>query len=119
MRPGAQQCLAPSLSPLYSRGGGGESGICYNKDDYRSCKEKRESEMSCIRHMSRIGGMLLFLGLGGVLLPACSPGSSSQTQPAGANPAFHTTLKTSDGLFLLHFSVYPERFGFNRFRGNG
>ena len=74
--------------------------------------------MTFIRHMSKIGGMLLFLGLAGVLLAACSGGSSSQAQPTGATSAFHTTLKTSDGMYLIQFSVTPDRFGFNTFTVN-
>ena len=74
--------------------------------------------MTCTRHMSKIGGMLLFLGLVGVLLAACSAGSSSQTQSTGAPSAFHTALKTSDGMFLIQFSVTPDHFGFNTFTVN-
>ncbi|MDQ2716499.1 MAG: FixH family protein, partial [Chloroflexota bacterium] len=61
------------------------------------------------------GARLLLLGVVGVVCAACSSGASAPTSTTGAPPAFHATLKTSDGMFLLQFSVTPDRLGLNTF----
>ncbi|HKV03008.1 MAG TPA: hypothetical protein VJQ26_12825 [Ktedonobacteraceae bacterium] len=74
--------------------------------------------MPCIRHMSKIGGMVLFLGLLVALLAACSGGNSAPTQSTDAPPSFHTTLTTSDGMFQIQFTVTPNHPGLNTFTVN-
>jgi copper transport protein len=71
--------------------------------------------MPCIRHVSKVGGMVLFLGLLIALLAACSGGSSSQTQSTGVSSSFQTMLKTSDGMFQIQFTVTPNHLGLNTF----
>ena len=74
--------------------------------------------MPCIRHVSKIGSMVLSLGLLIALLAACSGGSSAPTQSTGVSSSFHTTLKTSDGMFQLQFTVTPNHQGLNTFTVN-
>ena len=69
--------------------------------------------------------IIFCLGLLAVLLGAC--GTSAQTIKStpvtkasiSATPtpvrAFHTTLKTSDGVFLVQFAMTPHHFGPNKF----
>ncbi len=65
---------------------------------------------------SKIGKLALFSGFIGFLLVSCGTGGTSQAQP-GSTPtsAFHTSTKTSDGMFSLQFSVNPNQFGTNTF----
>ncbi|MBA2392781.1 MAG: FixH family protein [Ktedonobacteraceae bacterium] len=66
--------------------------------------------------LSKIGRLIL-LSIGmGFLLIACGTTGGSSTQ-AGSTPTtgFHTSAKTSDGMFLLQFSVTPNTFGTNAF----
>jgi copper transport protein len=81
-------------------------------------QKEEDSKMSYIRQVSKIGGMLLFLALLGVLLAACSGGGNAQTQTTGTLSAFHTMLRTSDGMFLIQFNVTPDRSGSNTFTVN-
>jgi copper transport protein len=74
--------------------------------------------MICIRPVSKIGDMLLSLGLGVVLLAACGDGRSAPTQSTGTPQSFHTTLKTSDGMFEVQFNVTPDHMGLNTFTVN-
>ena len=74
--------------------------------------------MPCIRHVLKISGMLLFLGLLIALLAACSEGSSAPTQSTSVSSSFHTTLRTSDGMFQLQFTVTPNHLGLNTFTVN-
>ena len=65
---------------------------------------------------SKLGKLVLLSCFICFLLVACSTGGSSQAQPGGTPaPAFHTSTKTSDGTFLLQFSVTPNQFGTNTF----
>ncbi|HYA98634.1 MAG TPA: FixH family protein [Ktedonobacteraceae bacterium] len=51
-----------------------------------------------------------------MLLAACSTtGVASTPSQATTTPAFHSTLKTTDGQFVLQFSVTPNRLGLNNF----
>jgi hypothetical protein len=65
---------------------------------------------------SKIGWLVLLAVCVGFLLAACGTGGSTAT-PAGSTPtaAFHTSAKTSDGMFSLQFSVTPNSFGSNAF----
>jgi hypothetical protein len=65
---------------------------------------------------SKIGRLVLLAVCVGFLLAACGTGGSTAT-PAGSTPttAFHTSAKTSDGMFSLQFSVTPNNFGTNAF----
>ncbi|HWZ19082.1 MAG TPA: FixH family protein [Ktedonobacteraceae bacterium] len=74
--------------------------------------------MYCIHHVSKIGGMLFFLGLLLALLAACSGGSSASTQSTGVSSSFNTMLKTSDGMFQIQFTVTPNHLGLNTFTVN-
>jgi len=69
--------------------------------------------MTLIHRMSKIVGSLLLIGTV-VLLAACSTAGSKPSPPT-ATAAFHTTLKTTDGQFLVQFSVTPNRLGLNVF----
>jgi hypothetical protein len=64
------------------------------------------------RWSTGMGIMLLFGAV--VLLAACSTAGSTQQAPI-ATPAFHATVKTTDGQFVLQFSVTPNRPGLNVF----
>ncbi len=51
-----------------------------------------------------------------VLLAACSTaGSASSPSQPTTTPAFHSTLKTTDGKYVIQFSVNPNRLGLNNF----
>ncbi len=63
---------------------------------------------------SKIGGIAIFLGMLVVLLAACGGGTPS-SGTASASTSFHTTTKTSDGLFQVQFSVTPDQLGTNTF----
>lgn len=66
-------------------------------------------------------GSILFLLASLVLLTACGASGGSNTQSSGTNtssPSFHTTTKTSDGVFQVQFSVTPDQPGTNIFTVN-
>ena len=69
--------------------------------------------MTLIHRLSIRVGSLLLIGIV-VLLAACSTAGRTPS-PATATAAFHTTLKTTDGQFLVQFSVTPNRLGLNVF----
>lgn len=70
--------------------------------------------MASIHRLSTIGGIVLLLVGAVALLAACDTGGTTQKQQTGA-AAFHTTLKTTDGQFVIQFSVTPNRLGLNIF----
>jgi copper transport protein len=76
-------------------------------------KEKGLSQMTLIHRLSTIVGSLLLIGTV-VLLAACSTAGSTPSPPT-ATAAFHTTLKTTDGQFVVQFSVTPNQLGLNVF----
>ena len=76
-------------------------------------KEKGLSQMTLIHCLSTRVASLLLIGTV-VLLAACSTAGSA-TAPPTATAAFHTTLKTRDGQFVVQFSVTPNRLGLNVF----
>lgn len=56
------------------------------------------------------------LGVFGGLLTACETGTAPAQQAQQAQPsAYQTTMKTSDGRFLVQFRVTPNRQGLNTF----
>ncbi|MGZ3628025.1 MAG: FixH family protein [Ktedonobacteraceae bacterium] len=59
-----------------------------------------------------MGGSLLISAI--VLFAACSTGGSATSTPT-ATTAFHSTVKTTDGKFVIQFSVTPNRLGLNDF----
>jgi len=65
---------------------------------------------------SKFGWLVLLSVCVGFLLTACSTGGNTST-PTGSTPTttFHTSAKTSDGMFSLQFSVTPNNFGPNAF----
>ena len=69
--------------------------------------------MTLNHRLSTIGGSLLLIGTV-VMLAACGTASSA-TAPPTAAAAFHTTLKTTDGQFVVQLSVTPNRLGLNVF----
>ena len=70
--------------------------------------------MLVLLRLAQIGGMLLIGAV--VLLAACDTGGSAQTPTATvAKAGFHATLKTTDGQFVVQFSVTPNRLGLNAF----
>jgi copper transport protein len=71
-------------------------------------------QMTLIHRLSTIVGSLLLLVGTVVLLAACSTAGSTPSPPTEA-AAFHTTLKTTDGQFVVQFSVTPNRLGLNVF----
>jgi hypothetical protein len=76
-------------------------------------KEQGLSQMTLIHRLSTPVGSLLLIGIV-VLLAACSTAGSTPSPPT-ATAAFHTTLKTTDGQFVVQFSVTPNRLGLNVF----
>ena len=72
--------------------------------------------MTVLLRLAQLGGRLLLL-IGAVgLLVACDTGGSAQTPTATvAKAGFHATLKTTDGQFVVQFSVTPNRLGLNAF----
>ena len=70
--------------------------------------------MTSIHRLSTIGGIVLLLIGAVALLAACDTGGATQKPQTGA-AAFHTTLKTTDGQFVIQFSVTPNRLGLNIF----
>jgi len=69
--------------------------------------------MTLIHRLSiLIGGLLLISTV--VLLAACSTTGSTPSTPS-ETAAFHSTLKTSDGQFVIQFSITPNRLGLNDF----
>jgi copper transport protein len=69
--------------------------------------------MTLIHRLSTlIGGLLLISTV--VLLAACSATGSTPSTPT-ETAAFHSTLKTSDGQFVIQLSVTPNRLGLNNF----
>ena len=77
-------------------------------------KEKGLSQMTLIHRLSTRVGSLLLIGTV-VLLAACTSTTGSTPSPPTATAAFHTTLKTTDGQFVVQFSVTPNRLGLNVF----
>jgi len=69
--------------------------------------------MMSIRGLSKIRASALLLVCVVMLLTACSTGGT-QGPPTGA-AVFHTTLKTTDGQYVIQFSVTPNRLGLNVF----
>jgi hypothetical protein len=69
--------------------------------------------MMSVHRLSVLMGSLLLI-VTGVLLAACSTAGSTPPTPTEA-AAFHTTLKTTDGQFVVQFSVTPNRSGLNLF----
>lgn len=63
--------------------------------------------------LSRLGGMLVALGIV-MLLAACGGSSPSQTT-SSQTTSFQSQVKTSDAMFLVLFSVTPDRLGANQF----
>ena len=59
-----------------------------------------------------MGGLLLISTV--VLLAACSTTGSVPSTPT-ETAAFHSTLKTTDGQFVIQFSVTPNKLGLNDF----
>jgi YtkA-like len=57
---------------------------------------------------------VLTLTLVGILLSACGT-TESAAKPSKTSPVFHKTLKTSDGILQLQFSMTPNHFGQNMF----
>lgn len=72
--------------------------------------------MTVFLRLAQLGGRLLLL-IGAVgLLAACDAGGSARTPTATvAKTGFHATLKTTDGQFVVQFSVTPNRLGLNVF----
>jgi len=71
------------------------------------------SQMTLIHRLStRKGSLLLIVTV--VLLAACSSAGNTPSQPT-ETAAFHTILKTTDGQFVVQFSVTPNRLGLNVF----
>lgn len=72
--------------------------------------------MTMLLRLAQIGGKLLLLIGAVVLLAACDTGGSTQTPTTPvAKAGFHATLKTTDGQFVVQFSVTPNRLGLNAF----
>jgi copper transport protein len=72
--------------------------------------------MTMLLRLAQIVGKLLLLIGAVVLLAACDTGGSAQTPTATvAKAGFHSTLKTTDGQFVIQFSVTPNRLGLNTF----
>jgi len=70
--------------------------------------------MTFIRRLSETGGGALLLICVVVLLAACTTTGGGTQTPTGS-AAFHDTLKTTDGQFMIQFSVTPNRLGLNVF----
>jgi hypothetical protein len=74
--------------------------------------------MGLIHHLSKSGGRVFLLICALLLLAAReAAGAGTQTSATGA-AAFHATLKTTDGQFVLRFGVTPNRLGLNVFTVN-
>jgi copper transport protein len=71
--------------------------------------------MKFIRRLPKSGGVALLLICIVMLLAACSSGGVTQTPTPTESTAFHDTLKTTDGQFMLQLSVTPNRLGLNVF----
>jgi copper transport protein len=69
--------------------------------------------MTLVHRLSTLVGSLLLISIV-VLLSACSTTGSAPSTPT-ATTAFHSTLKTTDGKYVLQFSVTPNRLGSNVF----
>jgi len=64
------------------------------------------------RLLTRMGSLLLIVTV--ALLAACSSAGNTPSPPT-ATAAFHTIQKTTDGQFVVQFSVTPNRLGLNVF----
>lgn len=71
--------------------------------------------MTTIRRLSMIRRALLLLIGTSVLLVACATEASTQTPTPTKVAGFHRALKTTDGQFMIQFSVTPNRLGLNVF----
>jgi copper transport protein len=72
--------------------------------------------MLVLLRLAQFVGKLLLLSVAVMLLAACDTGGSAQTPTTTvAKPGFHATLKTTDGQFVIQFSVTPNRLGLNTF----
>ena len=71
--------------------------------------------MALIHHLLRSKGSILLLVCVALLLAACSTDGADTQATATGTAAFHTTLKTTDGQFLVQFSVTPNKLGLNVF----
>jgi copper transport protein len=71
--------------------------------------------MASIHRLSMIGGSLLFLVGAVALFAACATGGTGTQASPTRTPAFHASLKTTDGQFVIQFSVTPDRLGLNVF----
>jgi copper transport protein len=69
--------------------------------------------MTLIHRLSVFRGSLLLISIV-VLLAACGTTGSTSSTPT-ATATFHSTLKTTDGKYVLQFSVTPNRLGLNVF----
>jgi copper transport protein len=71
--------------------------------------------MASFYRWSPIGRSLLLLIIAAVLLSACATGGTAvQVSPTRA-AAFQTSVKTTDGQFVIQLSVTPNRLGLNVF----
>jgi hypothetical protein len=71
-------------------------------------------EEKTMRFVTTLVKIALTLVLVGIFLSACAT-TKSATKPPKTSSAFHTTLKTSDGVLQLQFAMTPNRFGQNMF----
>jgi len=69
--------------------------------------------MALTHRLSTFMGSLLLMSIV-VLLSACSTASSTSSSPT-PTAAFHSTLKTTDGKYVIQFGVTPNRLGLNDF----
>jgi copper transport protein len=69
--------------------------------------------MPLTHRLSTLMGSLLLISIV-VLLAACSTTGSVPSTPT-VTAAFHSTLKTTDGQFVIQLSVTPNRLGLNNF----
>ncbi len=69
--------------------------------------------MKLIYRLSTLMGSLLLISTV-MLLAACSTTGSTPSTPT-ETAAFHSTLKTTDGKYVIQLSVTPNRLGLNDF----
>ena len=69
--------------------------------------------MPLTHRLSTLMGSLLLISIV-VFLAACSTTGSVPSTPT-ETAAFHSTLKTTDGQFVIQLSVTPNRLGLNNF----
>lgn len=78
---------------------------------------ERGTKMIVIQRLATFRRMALALGFVVVLCAACGGGVSPQVHSPHATPSssYSTSIKTSDGMFSIAFTLTPDRLGTNTF----